>query len=72
MFDEFPKWVYPAGIQEAYAPGEEPVLVHDALGELAVLGQAIDAAPDAMPKATPDATPEATPKRRGRPPKDAA
>jgi len=61
MFDEFPKWVYPAGIQEAYAPGEEPVLV-----------QAIDAAPDAMPKATPDATPEATPKRRGRPPKDAA
>ena len=24
---EYPKWVYPAGIKEVYEPGEEPYLV---------------------------------------------
>ena len=71
-FVEYPKWVYPVGVQENYALGEEPVLVQDALGELAVLGQAIDAAPDATPDAAPDTPPDAPARRRGRPPKDAA
>lgn len=26
-FQEFPKWVYPAGVKESYEPGEEPYLV---------------------------------------------
>lgn len=26
-FQEYPKWVYPAGIKETYEPGEEPYLV---------------------------------------------
>lgn len=26
-FQEYPKWIYPAGIKEAYEPGEEPYLV---------------------------------------------
>jgi hypothetical protein len=65
---EYPKWVYPNGVLENYKPGSEPVLVGDALGELAVLGQAIEATPGAAP----EATPEVTARRRGRPPKDAA
>lgn len=73
---DYPKWVYPAGIKANYAPGEAPVLVADALGELAVLGQAIAAAPDATPDLPPDLPPDAapavSPKRRGRPAKDAA
>jgi len=69
-FVEFPKWVYPVGVQENYAPGEEPVLVQDALGELALLGQAIEA--DTPPDAPHDAPPDAPARRRGRPPKDAA
>ena len=27
MFQEYPKWVYPAGIKEVYEAGEEPYLV---------------------------------------------
>jgi len=69
-FVEYPKWVYPVGVQENYAPGEEPVLVQDALSELAVL--AVEAELDATPDATPDAPPDAPARRRGRPPKDAA
>jgi hypothetical protein len=69
-FVEYPKWVYPAGVQESYAPGEEPVLVQDALGELAMLGQAIEA--DTPPDALPDTPFDAPARRRGRPPKDAA
>lgn len=77
-FVEYPKWVYPVGVQENYALGEEPVLVQDALGELAVLAidaapdTPPDAAPDTPPDAPPDAAPEITARRRGRPPKDAA
>jgi hypothetical protein len=71
-FVEYPKWVYPQGVQESYAPGKEPVLVADALAELAVLNQAIEAEFDAAPDAAPDASPDAAPRRRGRPPKDAA
>jgi hypothetical protein len=73
-FVEYPKWVYPVGVQENYAPGKEPVLVQDALGELAVLAidATPDAAPDAAPDTPPDAAPEVTARRRGRPPKDAA
>lgn len=67
-FQEFPKWVYPAGIKEAYAPGDEPVLVGDAAAEAAVLGQVANTAANTAP----EATPKITPKRRGRPPKDAA
>jgi len=73
-FVEYPKWVYPVGVQENYALGEEPVLVQDALGELAVLAveAELDATPDAAPDTPPDAPPDAPARRRGRPPKDAA
>lgn len=26
-YQEYPKWVYPAGIQESYEPGQEPYIV---------------------------------------------
>jgi hypothetical protein len=28
-FLEYPKWIYPAGIKEAYEEGEEPYLVEE-------------------------------------------
>jgi hypothetical protein len=28
-FQEFPKWIYPAGIKEAYEEGEEPYLAEE-------------------------------------------
>jgi hypothetical protein len=28
-FQEFPKWIYPAGIKEAYEEGEEPYLIEE-------------------------------------------
>ncbi|MEY4344844.1 MAG: hypothetical protein RL032_676 [Pseudomonadota bacterium] len=61
-FFEYPKWVYPAGVREQYAPGQEPVLVQDANGEAALGGVAEVA----------ETAPDAAPKRRGRPAKDAA
>ena len=73
-FVEYPKWVYPVGVQENYAPGEEPVLVQDALGELAVLAveAELDAVPDVALDVALDAAPDTPARRRGRPPKDAA
>ena len=29
-FQEYPKWVYPAGIKEVYEAGEEPVFLESA------------------------------------------
>jgi len=41
-FQEFPKWVYPAGVLEAYEPGQEPVLVETAEEEAALSGAAVE------------------------------
>ena len=27
MFQEYPKWIYPAGVKESYEAGEEPYLI---------------------------------------------
>ena len=39
MFEEYPKWIYPAGIKEVYEAGEEPVLVQSADEEAALSGE---------------------------------
>ena len=36
MFQEFPKWVYPAGVKESFAEGEAPFVVQDADEEAAL------------------------------------
>lgn len=37
MFEEYPKWVYPAGVKESYEPGEEPSLVQNGDEEAALI-----------------------------------